>query len=277
MGRKKTAKTSSSSSPSEPEIEVFDVHSYGATVDVLSDSRSDAVPGQESDATPGKEPSLSQVQDNIVRLLSEKMKETSDRIVENLSALIKKNADEIDALKESSEFLSSEVQDIKKDMTTVRTASKNHEQRIMALEENLNAMERYHRRWNLRLYGLPEQEGEDVRQRMMDICGAVLPGAAEELHYHIDVSHRIGPKAEGKTRPVITRFTTRSTRDAVWRAAKNNNFLKARKLSFGEDLTSKDKETRRILWPIVDEARQRGKKAFFVGAKAFVEGKEVKI
>lgn len=272
MVRRKTTKQPSTSS-TEPTIEVFDVgivKSYGATVEVVSDTTM-------TTAAVGKELSLSQVQENIVRLLSEKMKENSDRIVENLSALIKKNADEIDALKVASNFLSDEVQNIKKDMTTVKKATDNYEQKINALEEKFNAMESYHRRWNLRLYGLPEQEGEDVKRRMMEICRAVIPGAAEHLHFHIDVSHRIGPKVEGKSRPVITRFTTRSTRDAVWRASKDNTFLRAHKMRFGEDLTSKDKETRSRLWPVIDEARKQNKRAFFVGAKAFIDGKEVKL
>lgn len=48
--------------------------------------------------------------------------------------------------------------------------------------------------------------------------------------------------------------------------------LTSRKLRFGEDLTTKDKETRNRL----DAARKEGKKAFFVGAKALIDGRELR-
>ena len=137
-------------------------------------------------------------------------------------------------------------------------------------------MERYHRRWNLRLYGLPEQEGEDVKQRVVDICSTILPNAGEDLRFHIDVSHRIVRRDGGKTRPVITRFTSRSTKEMLWKCAKESEFLKIKKLKFGEDLTTKDKEARNKLWPRIEEPRKQGKKAF-VGARAFVDGKEIRV
>ncbi|KAL2102497.1 hypothetical protein ACEWY4_001665 [Coilia grayii] len=84
----------------------------------------------------------------------------------------------------------------------------------------------------------------------------------------------IGQKKSGKTRAVIIRFTLRSTRDLVWKCAKGSVFLKVRKLKFGEDLTSKDKEARNLLWPQVEKARKEGKKAFFVGAVAMIDKNE---
>lgn len=108
-----------------------------------------------------------------------------------------------------SEFLFKEVKEVKVDITTVNQASNDHQKRITAAEDKFNDMEGHHRRWNLRLYGLPEQEGEDVKQRMIDICKAVIPDAGEDLHFYINVSHRIGRKESCKTRPVITRFRCR--------------------------------------------------------------------
>ncbi|XP_051980432.1 uncharacterized protein si:ch211-196c10.15 [Xyrauchen texanus] len=214
------------------------------------------------------EPTLSELQDNIVRLVAEKIKENAD----NLAGLIKKNADTIETLKESSEFLFKEVQDMKTEIKTVKIASDDHQKRITGLEDRVNEMERYHRRWNLRLYGLPEQEGEDVKQRVIDICKAVIQDPEEDLRSQIDVSHRIGRREDGKTRPVITRFALRSAKEKVWKCAKNSEFLKIKKLKFGEDLTTKDKETRTKLWPQIEEARKQGRRAFFVGARAIIEG-----
>lgn len=253
-------------------VKAGDVHSY-------TNSDGGVVPLPESaPCTPvakkGKiEPTLTELQDNIVRLVAEKIKENAD----NLAGLIKKNADTIEALKESSEFLSNEVQEMKTEITTVKNASDDHQKRITGLEDRLNEMERYHRRWNLRLYGLPEQEGEDVKQRVIDICKAVIQNPEEDIRSQVDVCHRIGRRENGKTRPVITRFTSRSTKEKVWKCAKNSEFLKTKKFKFGEDLTTKDKETRTKLWPQIEEARKQGRKAFFVGAKAIIDGKEIRM
>ncbi len=61
----------------------------------------------------------------------------------------------------------------------------------------------------------------------------------------------------------------------IWKAAKSSAYLKAKELRFGEDLTSMDKAIRKELWPKVEAARQVGKKAYFVGVRAFVDGKEI--
>lgn len=190
--------------------------------------------------------------------------------------MIQHNAASIDALKENAEFLFKEIQDMKRDVTTVKKVTTDHDKRISELEDKVNDAERYHRRWNLRLYGLPEQEGEDVKQRVMHICRAIAPELGNLLHLHIDVSHRVGRRTEDKVRPVITRFTSRATREMVWKRAKNADYLTSRKIRFGEDLTSRDKETRNKLWPHIETARKEGKKAFFRGAKAIIDGKELR-
>ncbi len=54
---------------------------------------------------------------------------------------------------------------------------------------------------NLWLYGLQEEEGENVKRRVIDICRNVVPGAAYIFPLHIDTVQRIGKKGEGKVRP----------------------------------------------------------------------------
>lgn len=105
----------------------------------------------------------------------------------------------IKALKESSEFLFNEVQDVKSEITTVKKISDDQQKRITGLEDWLNVMERYHRRWNLWLYGLPEQEGEDVKQSMTDICKTVIQDYGEDLCSQTDASNRIGLREDVKT------------------------------------------------------------------------------
>ncbi|XP_016369751.1 ectonucleoside triphosphate diphosphohydrolase 2-like [Sinocyclocheilus rhinocerous] len=134
------------------------------------------------------------------------------------------------------------MHDVKKDIVTLKEVNEEHQKRISELEERVNEAERYQRRWNLRLYGLAEQEGENVKQRVIDICRAVVPEAADNFPHHIEVVHRVGRKSAEKVRPVILRFTARSAKELLWKSAKGSEYLQSRKLRFGEDLTTKDKD-----------------------------------
>ncbi|KAK7925150.1 hypothetical protein WMY93_007460 [Mugilogobius chulae] len=107
-----------------------------------------------------------------------------------------------------------DVEGLKEDVHAVQQVTSVHEKRITELEAKLNDQERYHRRWNLRLYGVPDEEGEDLRRKWWT---SAVP------------------------RP---------------------DFL--------------DKETRNALWPLIETARKEGKRAFFVGARAYIDGKLIK-
>lgn len=82
--------------------------------------------------------------------------------------------------------------------------------------------------------------------------------------------------SETEPRPIIIRFMTRTSRDLTWKSAKQNEFLKSRGYNFKEDLSVSDREARRRLWPVVEKARKEGKSAYFSGARAFIEGKELR-
>lgn len=138
-------------------------------------------------------------------------------------------------------------------------------------------LERYGRRWNLRLNGLPETTTENVREEVIHVCQEVLPQEATKLPDSIDVAHWLGTKRANETRPraIIIRFTARRFRDAVWKAAKNSEFLWNQGMHFKEDLTKEDRDCRQKLWPLIKKARDDGKSAYFVGGRAFIDGTEV--
>lgn len=256
-------------------LEHMEVHLYARK----NDAGTYPIPLPESEpCTPDSkrsrpEPTLGEVQDNIVKILVEKMSQNTDV----LNQEIKQNRECVNSLKEATEYLFQELKDVKSDISNMKTTSEDHQKRITELEDKLNETERYQRRWNLRLYGLGEEEGEDVKARVVQICRSVIPDNEDACQQHIDVSHRVGRKNAEKIRPVIIRFVARSTRDLIWKNAKGSEYLKSRKLRFGEDLTTKDKEARNKLWPQIDAARKEGKRAFYVGAKAIIDGKEVRV
>ncbi|XP_016346672.1 uncharacterized protein LOC107692222 [Sinocyclocheilus anshuiensis] len=212
--------------------------------------------------------SLTELQDNIIVALTSKIKESAD----NLGKMITKNTVSIEGLKKSIDFVFEEVNALKTDMKKCKSTVNLNNTKISELEQKLNETERYQRRWNLRLYGIPEQSDENIKLKVSNICAAVVPDSNVAIQADIDIAHRLG-KLDNRPRPVIIRFAKRSTRDLVWRQAKHSDYLRNHKLRFTEDLTQADRMLRMKLWPLVEAARKEGKRAFFIGGQAFVDGK----
>lgn len=197
---------------------------------------------------------------------------------EDLAAKIEQNKTVIEDLKVNSEFFFNELKEVTAKVKTNEANIAQYEKRVQYLEEKLNEQERHQRRINLRLHNLPEEKEENVKKKIMDICHAVAPDIGEDPGLYIDICHRIGRKENStRRRPIIIRFRTRSARDHVWKMAKQADILKARGLRFQEDLTAKDKLTRELLWPQIDEARKQQKTAYYVGAKGYIDGKEIRL
>ncbi|KAL0161056.1 hypothetical protein M9458_044781, partial [Cirrhinus mrigala] len=117
------------------------------------------------------EPSLLEMQENIITLLSKKINESSG----NLENLIRENMLSIGTLKKSIDFALNEVKDLKDEMKVVKEITTSHEQKVAELERKVNEAERYWRRWNLRLHGVPEKTDEDLKHLVIEICGSVAP------------------------------------------------------------------------------------------------------
>ena len=146
----------------------------------------DSMPNTPESKKVRSKPTLAEVQDTIIKLLEKKIDERADGLekkAEGLEKLIQHNAASIDTLKENTEFLFKEIQDMKRDVTTVKKVTTDNDRRISELEDKVNVnVECYQRRWNLRLYGLPEQKGEDAKQRVMDICRAIASELGNLFH-----------------------------------------------------------------------------------------------
>lgn len=195
----------------------------------------------------------------------------------DLAKKIEENRKGINDLKHNSEFFFEELKDVQTKVTATETAVESHEARIQFLENKLNANESHSRRFNLRLYNLPEEEGENVKRKVMDICCNVAPDMADSLHFLIDVCHRIGSKEDKRTRPVIIRFLSLSARKHIWSKSKDAEIIKVRGMRFQEDFTTWDKEARMLVWPQIREARKKNLRAYYIGAKGYIEGKEIKL
>ncbi|KAG1925882.1 hypothetical protein F2P79_025226 [Pimephales promelas] len=144
------------------------------------------------------------------------------------------------------------------------------------LREGVAECKRYSWRWALKLHGLKEEANEDVRRLVITVIGKVTPGLQEYLEEGIDIAHRVGPKKQDGPqtphRSVIILFALLRIRDAVWKSAKGSRFLCDKKLRLTEALSPEDRIAREKLWPLVKKAREEGKKAYFLGPLALIDG-----
>lgn len=208
--------------------------------------------------------------DDIITKLSELINMRSDK----LESMVAANTSHSAGLKEKLNSVCEDVNEVKTKVSQVESSLLKESNRIGVLESRITELERYSRRWNLKLHGMPENIDEkNVRKEVIRICQKVLAEHSDRLPDVIDTVHRVGLKKVNSTRGIIIQFSSRTLRAAVWEVAKNSPFLRESGLRFREDLCKADRENRMKLWPLVDEAA--GKIAYFVAGRAFVEKKEI--
>lgn len=200
---------------------------------------------------------------------------------EILKTLINNRADSIESrmitLEEKFERASADLKDVTTRMTTLEQRVTQVGQPITNIQRKMDEMETRMRRQNLKLDGMPESiRAEDVRQKVISICQKLVPDMQDRLTRDIDVAHRLGRRTDAqegsRPRTVIMHFVSRDCRDAVWDAAKHSPYMKQHGLRFKVDLSKGDRERRAKLWPYVKSAREAGKKTYYVGGRAFIEG-----
>ncbi|XP_023814979.1 uncharacterized protein LOC111948013 [Oryzias latipes] len=207
----------------------------------------------------------------------EKLISGNSREISEMKKAVQENSMQISAVKDSVDVVCTEISDMKNRVVHAEAQLEKYKTIVETQEKRISQLESYSRRWNLKLRGLAEKENQNVRQEVIQICQSVLPEAKDKLPDVVDTVHRLGPKRPNNNQPrgIIIQFTARIHRDAVWRAAKKSAFLKEHNLRMAEDLSAEDRERRNRLWPAVEKARRENKLAFFVGGRAFVNGKEI--
>lgn len=192
------------------------------------------------------------------------------RFQENTEAVLKVK-ESVDSNTNAVKKLSEEVTLLKSQMTALQGEN-------AALKEMCLEHARYKRRWNLRLNGVPEKEGENIRGEVVNILKEIIPASQEQLEYAVDTVHRLGQKKGTNDRPrqVIMQFAQRTVRDLVWQMSKDARICKERNIHFKQDFCKEDRESRARLYPRVAEAKKRGIKAYLKEGYAVINGRIVK-
>ncbi len=192
-------------------------------------------------------------------------------MVSSVETTVKGNTDTLKSVIDSLEYLGRQVEDVTKKTDDLQIRVETLEKENTVLREKNNDLDAYKRRWNLRIAGIPERSGENIKMMVIDLFGQISPDISDQLPLTVDIVHRLGPRSreERSSRRIIVQFLSRSHRDKIWKDARTSRILKERNIKLMEDLTQETKDARNKLWPMVE-----GKRAGFRGASALTDGKK---
>lgn len=142
--------------------------------------------------------------------------------------------------------------------------------RIEKQEEKMNSLEREVRRKNLIIRGIEDKDkeaSEETREKVVKVMETL--GVQIDAKYDIDDIRRMGKSRNGIERPILLRLTTGNKKDEI---IKQSNKLKGTDIWIDEDYPKEIIEERKLLFPKLKEARQKGYKAFIKYNKLVVNG-----
>ena len=116
---------------------------------------------------------------------------------------------------------------LQKEVSELREIIKKKENRIEKLEQSVDVLtyklddyEQYSRINTLRISGIPDEEEEDVMDKMMYLINTRLELSPPITPEQIDRTHRVGKFNAEKVRPILVKFATYRIRDQVFRNRK---------------------------------------------------------
>jgi len=158
------------------------------------------------------------------------------RVIDSLHNKVDKMESRVFDVEAEKDKLITETRKIQENNKDLKKRIDQYDKENRQLRRNQNDHEQYLRRWNCRVYKLPEEEGETANSCSKK-CAKVFTKdvRVKVTEADIDVAHRIGPPPpRGRSRPIIVRFLCRQARDLVMSNRKN---LKSKGVAVGEDLT----------------------------------------
>lgn len=165
---------------------------------------------------------------------------------------------DVSEIKSSLEFSSNEITTLKTDNAQLNRQVRDQSMRIDMLNEKIEVLERrqtsneqYTRKYNLILDCLPEEQNENLEDRVLAIFTNTMNIHGDIL---IDNIHRL-PGRPGGIKPVIVRFVRCMDRDRVW-AAKSK--LRNTNIFIREHLSTDVAARQRELLPMFKALKAKG-------------------
>lgn len=155
-----------------------------------------------------------------------------------------------------------------KDLDMLKASLASSENAVRQLEDKSNALERYSRRNNLRLVGIPEHEGENPAVLVL----GVLKDDLGMENVTLETAHRVGKSriiGGNNTRHLI--FKVAKFPDKVAILQKKREALNGKTYYITDDLTDIDMERKRALKPVMEEARKKHQSVKFVKGQLYID------
>lgn len=144
----------------------------------------------------------------IVMERVEKMQEESMRRLQSFKATVKDNTCSIKSVTDAMEYMGKQIKEATDKVEILEKKVGFLEKENGVLRDRCNELDNYKRIWNLRVAGLKEQAGENVKKIMVDLFSQVPPDNADQLAFSVDIAHRLGPSSgEARSnRRIIVQF-----------------------------------------------------------------------
>ena len=170
-----------------------------------------------------------------------------------------------------------EIYGLKHECNSLKTGAGALREKNVALEAKVIDLETRSMRENLLFYGIPERgQNEHCEDLVKQVCEETLElnGAR---HYTFDRVHRIGAHSNNKIRPIVAKFHYYKEREIVReKAYEKAEDLKKINVGIGKQWPAEVRETRRVLFPIMQREKSQGKAVKMVKDKLFVNNVEYK-
>ena len=171
----------------------------------------------------------------IIKKASEKFLEEIRGIEENINTALNIERDRIDEIEKKNASLEVKVNQMKGEVSRLQ---KIVDEQVAAN----NKAERFSRRNNLRIVGVPEKPDENGAENCIKIVEDIFKRKFDG-EMKVERAHRDGKKLEGKPRHVLVKLL--SYRDKVEIMKSSRVVLKDEKFFITDDLTKKDLEEKR--------------------------------
>lgn len=159
-----------------------------------------------------------------------------ERAIDSLGNKVDKLESKVFDVETENDKLKTEIKKLQDNNKDLKNRFDQYDKQSRQMKRNQNDHEQYLRRWNCRVYKVPEEKGETANSCIKK-CAKVFAKdiGVKVTEADIDVAHRTGPPpSNGRNRPIIVRFLSRQARDLV---LSNRRNLKNKGVAVGEDLT----------------------------------------
>lgn len=160
-------------------------------------------------------------------------------IIQSMEASLETLSSKYDDIVHSLEGQKAEIKDISKKTHDLGMKVADQSARISFLENEVDRLEQYSRKYNVEIHGIKESDGEDLRSVLSSLANKLkLPVPRPE---EIEAVHRVKARPHAIA-PILVRFTSLDTRDK-W--LEQRTFLRGEKIFVNENLTAR---TKHLYW-----------------------------